>query len=104
MTAELPWLADATERADDSICAGASGIDVSRRADTRDRFRANRRRCPRAGQVVNFFCDQEPDLHRLRRGLNALTPDDISIKDVEIVAESFDARRNGAAGLTSTAS
>ena len=34
-------------------------------------------------------------LHRLRRGLNALTPDDISIKDVEIVAESFDARRNG---------
>lgn len=47
------------------------------------------------GQVVNFFCNQEPDLHRLRRGLNALTPDDISIKDVEIVAESFDARRNG---------
>lgn len=47
------------------------------------------------GQVVNFFCDQEPDLHRLRRGLNALTPDDISIKDVEIVPESFDARRDG---------
>ena len=47
------------------------------------------------GQVVNFFCDQEPDLHRLRRGLNALTPDDISVKDVEIVADSFDARRNG---------
>ena len=47
------------------------------------------------GQVVNFFCDQELDLHRLRRGLNALTADDISIKDVEIVAESFDARRNG---------
>jgi tRNA pseudouridine38-40 synthase len=47
------------------------------------------------GQVVNFFCDQEPDLYRLRRGLNALTADDISIKDVEIVAESFDARRNG---------
>ena len=47
------------------------------------------------GQVVNFSCDQEPDLHRLRRGLNALTPEDISIKDVEIVAESFDARRDG---------
>src|SRR5206468_7193320 len=31
------------------------------------------------GQVVNFFCDREPDLHRLRRGLNALTPKDISI-------------------------
>ncbi len=47
------------------------------------------------GQVVNFFCDQEPDLHRLRRGLNALTPDDVSIKDVKIMADSFDARRNG---------
>ena len=47
------------------------------------------------GQVVNFFCDREPDLHRLRRGLNALTPDDISIKDVEIVPDSFDARRDG---------
>ena len=47
------------------------------------------------GQVVNFFCDREPDLHRLRRGLNALTPDDISIRDVEIVADSFDARRDG---------
>jgi tRNA pseudouridine38-40 synthase len=47
------------------------------------------------GQVVNFFCDKEPDLHRLRRGLNALSPDDISIKEIEIVAESFDARRDG---------
>jgi tRNA pseudouridine38-40 synthase len=47
------------------------------------------------GQVANFFCDQEPDLHRLRRGLNALTPADISIKDVEIVPQSFDARRDG---------
>lgn len=47
------------------------------------------------GQVVSFFCDQEPELHRLRRGLNALTPKDISIKHVEIVPESFDARRDG---------
>jgi tRNA pseudouridine38-40 synthase len=47
------------------------------------------------GQVVNFFCDREADLHRLRRGLNALTPADISIKDVEIVPDSFDARRDG---------
>jgi len=47
------------------------------------------------GQVVNFFCDREPDLHKLQRGLNALTPDDISIKDAEIVPDSFDARRNG---------
>ena len=47
------------------------------------------------GQVVNFFCDPEPELHRLRRGLNALTPKDMSIKQVEIVPESFDARRDG---------
>jgi tRNA pseudouridine38-40 synthase len=47
------------------------------------------------GQVANFFCDQEPDLHRVRRGLNALTPEDISIKEVAIVPDSFDARREG---------
>jgi tRNA pseudouridine38-40 synthase len=46
------------------------------------------------GQVVNFLY-QEPDPHRLRRALNALTPKDISIKQVEIVPESFDARRDG---------
>jgi tRNA pseudouridine38-40 synthase len=47
------------------------------------------------GQVANFFCDREPDMHRLRRGLNALTPADITIREVEIVADSFDARRDG---------
>jgi tRNA pseudouridine38-40 synthase len=47
------------------------------------------------GQVANFFCDREPDLYRLQRGLNALTPEDITIKEVEIVPESFDARRDG---------
>ena len=45
-------------------------------------------------QVANFHCDREPDLHRLRRGLSALTPPDISIKTAEIVPESFDARRD----------
>lgn len=47
------------------------------------------------GQVVNFVSDQDLDLHKMRRGLNALTPEDISIKEVEIVADSFDARRDG---------
>lgn len=47
------------------------------------------------GQVANFFSDREPDLHRLRRALNALTPGDIVIRDVEIVPDSFDARRDG---------
>ncbi len=49
------------------------------------------------GQVVNFFSDKEFDPHRIRRGLNALTPDDITIKDVEIAPDSFDARRDGRA-------
>ena len=47
------------------------------------------------GQVANFFCDREPDRHRLQRALNALTPDDITIKAVAIVPDSFDARRDG---------
>jgi len=51
------------------------------------------------GQVVNFFCDEAPDLHRLQRGLNALTPEDISIIDVEIMPDSFDARRDARARI-----
>ena len=47
------------------------------------------------GQVANFFCHREPDLHRLQRGLNALTPEDISVKDAKIVPDCFDARRDG---------
>ncbi|HET8564713.1 MAG TPA: tRNA pseudouridine(38-40) synthase TruA [Candidatus Binatia bacterium] len=46
------------------------------------------------GQVANFYCVQEPDLVRLQRGLNALTPEEIVIKRVESVADSFDARRD----------
>jgi tRNA pseudouridine38-40 synthase len=47
------------------------------------------------GQVANFFADQDLDLYKIRRGLSALTPEDISITEVEIVADSFDARRDG---------
>jgi tRNA pseudouridine38-40 synthase len=47
------------------------------------------------GQVVNFFSDKHYEPHRIRRGLNALTPADITIKAVEIVPDSFDARRDG---------
>jgi len=47
------------------------------------------------GQVANFSSAREFDLHRIQRGLNALTPDDITIKAVEIVPDSFDARRDG---------
>lgn len=47
------------------------------------------------GQVANFFSEQEYRPHRIRRALNALTPYEITIKEVEIVADSFDARRDG---------
>jgi tRNA pseudouridine38-40 synthase len=47
------------------------------------------------GQVANFIAAQEQDLHKLRRGLNALTPRDITIKEIQIVPHSFDARRDG---------
>ena len=47
------------------------------------------------GQVANFFSDQDLDLRKMRRGLNALTPEDVNIKEVEIVADTFDARRDG---------
>jgi tRNA pseudouridine38-40 synthase len=47
------------------------------------------------GQVANFFSEKVTDLHRLQRGLNALTPQDITIKAVEAVPDSFDARRDG---------
>ena len=49
------------------------------------------------GQVVNFLSDQDFDPYRIQRALNALTPNDITIKEVEIVADSFDARRDGRA-------
>ena len=47
------------------------------------------------GQVANFLSDKELELHRMQRALNALTPDDISIKAVELVPDSFHARRHG---------
>ena len=47
------------------------------------------------GQVANFISDKELQLQRVQRALNALTPDDITIKTVEIVPDSFHARRDG---------
>ena len=47
------------------------------------------------GQVANFYSEKEHDPHRIRRALNALTPRDIAIKQVEIVHDAFDARRDG---------
>lgn len=47
------------------------------------------------GQVANFIHVGDLDLWRLQKGLNALTPEDIAIKQAELVPDSFDARRDG---------
>ena len=49
------------------------------------------------GQVANFFADKVFNAYRFQRALNALTPSDITIKAVEIVPDTFDARRDGRA-------
>jgi tRNA pseudouridine38-40 synthase len=49
------------------------------------------------GQVGNFHTAKPFDRHRVLRGLNALTPRDITIKDAQPVANSFDARRDARA-------
>ena len=46
------------------------------------------------GQVANFTCPDGRDLARIQRSLNALTPDDITVKAVEAASPSFDARRD----------
>jgi tRNA pseudouridine38-40 synthase len=51
------------------------------------------------GQVANFFTDKDYERHRILRGLNALTPPDITIKEVEVVPDTFDARRDGRSRL-----
>jgi tRNA pseudouridine38-40 synthase len=47
------------------------------------------------GQVVCFHLDRpDCDLEEVRRGLDALTPDDIVVRRAELVAEDFDPRRS----------
>ena len=51
------------------------------------------------GQVANFFTAEDYLPYRILRGLNALTPRDITVKAVEIVDDAFDARRDGRSRL-----
>jgi tRNA pseudouridine38-40 synthase len=46
-----------------------------------------------AGQAVSFSVQRDVDADRLLAALNALTPRDISIRRVEMVADDFDPRR-----------
>jgi len=45
------------------------------------------------GQVVSFRTDRPIDPRALARALNALTPPDIAVREVEIVPEDFDPQR-----------
>jgi tRNA pseudouridine38-40 synthase len=40
-----------------------------------------------------------PDLHRLQKSLNALTPDDIAIREISVVDDTFDPRRDARSRL-----
>src|SRR5919198_624757 len=40
-----------------------------------------------------------PDLGRLRRSLNALTPDDVAVRDIAVVDDRFDPRREARGGV-----
>ena len=51
------------------------------------------------GQVANFFTAKDYHPYKMLRALNALTPRDITVKAVEIVDDSFDARRDGRSRL-----
>lgn len=46
------------------------------------------------GQVANFFYAGDCDPGRLQKGINAVTPEDIVVRHVEAVPETFDARRS----------
>ncbi|HYR96581.1 MAG TPA: tRNA pseudouridine(38-40) synthase TruA [Candidatus Binatus sp.] len=47
------------------------------------------------GQVAAVRVTRVPDdLERLRRSLNALTPDDVAVRDVAVVDDAFDPRRD----------
>jgi tRNA pseudouridine38-40 synthase len=48
-----------------------------------------------SGQVAAVRVSRAPeDLERLRRSLNALTPDDVAVRAVALVADAFDPRRD----------
>jgi tRNA pseudouridine38-40 synthase len=46
------------------------------------------------GQVAAVRVTRVPDLDRLRKSLNALTPDDVAVREIVVVGDEFDPRRD----------
>ncbi len=46
------------------------------------------------GQVVNFFCNQMPDLSRLARAVSSILRRDVTVHRVEVVPDDFNSRRS----------
>jgi tRNA pseudouridine38-40 synthase len=46
------------------------------------------------GQVINFRTDRELDLFRFKWSINGMLPDDIAVKYIKKVEDSFDSRRD----------
>ena len=49
------------------------------------------------GQVVTFRTEHPIDARELRKSLNALTPPDLAVHEIALVADGFDARRHATA-------
>jgi tRNA pseudouridine38-40 synthase len=49
------------------------------------------------GQVATFRTEHTIDGRELRRSLNALTPPDVAVREITLVADGFDARRHATA-------
>ncbi len=83
MQANAPTVQGELERALGTICGEAIRIVLAGRTDAGVHA---------TGQVISFRTETQLDRASVRRGVNALLPQDIAIRDVEEASEDFHAR------------
>ena len=83
MQANAPTVQAELERALGTICRHPVRIVLAGRTDAGVHA---------TGQVMSFRSESELDPNGIRRGVNALLPADIAIRDVEEAGEDFHAR------------
>lgn len=83
MQANAPTVQAELERALGTICGHGVRIVLAGRTDAGVHA---------TGQVMSFRSDKELDRATIRRGVNALLPADIAIRDVDVASEGFHAR------------